>query len=182
MSYTKYAFGKDIPFKVVLLTEDTYHFVRGFKCGNTSINDYLQTKALFDDLGTTYLVIDTKDSVAIGYCTMCCSGITFRYQNNVRTLPSIEIRYFAITNRLHKLLFDDIEEHYYFSDYILGYFMNKCSEISEEHLAARYILLYSVKDAVNFYKRIGFTEFTDFFEPDQYRYIDGCKPMYIEIS
>jgi len=48
-------------------------------------------------------------------------------------------------------------------------------------IAAKYIVLYSVKDAVKFYTRLGFEDFTEFFEPDDYRYIDGCKPMYIEI-
>ena len=68
------------------------------------------------------------------------------------------------------------------------------SQISEQHknirtlpaiamnvIAAKYIVLYSVKDAVKFYTRLGFEDFTEFFEPDDYRYIDGCKPMYIEI-
>ena len=55
------------------------------------------------------------------------------------------------------------------------------SEIAENIIAARYIILYSVENAVKFYTRLGFCDFIEFYEPNQYRYIDGCKPMYIEI-
>ena len=60
-------------------------------------------------------------------------------------------------------------------------FMYKCSEIAENIIAARYIILYSVEDAIKFYTHLGFCDFAEFFEADKYRYIDGCKPMYIEI-
>lgn len=42
-------------------------------------------------------------------------------------------------------------------------------------------IYYSVEDAIKFYTRLGFCDFAEFFEADKYRYIDGCKPMYIEI-
>jgi hypothetical protein len=181
MKYSKYTYGNEIDYSIERLTEQNYYYVENFKCGNSEINNYLVNKALSDEFGITYLIVDKKDSVAIGYCTMCCSGITHKYQNNIRTLPAIEIRYFAITHRLHKLLYDCSDDHYYFSDHIMANFMYKCSEISETILAAKYIILYSVKKAVNFYERLGFYDFTEYFEADTYRYLDGCKPMYIEI-
>lgn len=181
MKYSKYVYGREVGYSVDKLTEQNHHYTKKFDCGNDEINSYLQNKALSDDLGVTYLIIDNRDLVAIGYCTMCCSGITHKYQNNIRTLPAIEIRYFALDCRMQGLQFDETEEHYYFSDFIMSGFMYKCSDIAMNVIAAKYIVLYSVKDAVKFYTRLGFEDFTEFFEPDDYRYIDGCKPMYIEI-
>ena len=47
-------------------------------------------------------------------------------------------------------------------------FMYKCSEIAENIIAARYIILYSVEDAIKFYTRLGFCDFAEFFEADKY--------------
>lgn len=85
MKYSKYVYGREIVYSVDKLTEQNHHYTANFDCGNDEINSYLQNKALSDDSGITYLIIDTRDSVAIGYCTMCCSGITHKYQNNIRT-------------------------------------------------------------------------------------------------
>lgn len=181
MKYSKYSYGNEIDYSIERLTDKNYIYTQNFECGNEEIDDYLCNKALHDEFGVTYLIIDKNDSIAIGYCTICCSGITHKYQDNIRTIPAIEIRYFAIAQRLHNLEYDDTDAKYHFSDHIMANIMYECSEITEKVIAAKYILLYSVKRAINFYTRLGFNDFTKYFEPDQYRYLDGCKPMYIEI-
>ena len=180
MTESKYTYGKEVEYTIEKLTQKNIFYTENFDVGKEEINHYLKHKELDDDIGLTYLVIDQYSSV-VGYCTIACSGITHRYQNNIRTIPSIEIRYFAIDSKLQKLQYDKTEEHYYFSDYVMSEFMYKCSEIAENIIAARYIILYSVEDAIKFYTRLGFCDFAEFFEADKYRYIDGCKPMYIEI-
>ena len=59
--------------------------------------------------------------------------------------------------------------------------LKKLIEISEEAISFDYILLYSVPEAVNFYKRNGFCEFTEFMKKDSYNYIDGCIPMFFTL-
>lgn len=176
MNKSKYTYGEEVNYTI----EKNKSYTDNFDCGNEEINNYLKNKAIEDDIGLTYLVID-KFNTVVGYCTIACSGITHKYQNNIRTIPSIEIRYFAIDSKLQKLQYDKTDKHYYFSDYVMSEFMYKCSEIAGNIIAARYIILYSVENAVKFYTRLGFCDFVEFFEPNKYRYIDGCKPMYIEI-
>lgn len=180
MNKSKYTYGEEVNYTIEKLTEKNKSYTDNFDCGNEEINNYLKDKAIEDDIGLTYLVID-KFNTVVGYCTIACSGITHKYQNNIRTIPSIEIRYFAIDSKLQKLQYDKTDKHYYFSDYVMSEFMYKCSEIAGNIIAARYIILYSVENAVKFYTRLGFCDFVEFFEPNKYRYIDGCKPMYIEI-
>ena len=59
--------------------------------------------------------------------------------------------------------------------------LKKLIEISEEAISFDYILLYSVPEAVNFYRRNGFYEFTEFMKKDSYNYIDGCIPMFFTL-
>lgn len=181
MNYRHYSYGEQIEYAIERLTTENYDCVKDFECGNEVINEYLKKKALHDMLGTTYVIIDKNDGIALGYCTICCSGITHKYQNSVRTLPSIEIRYFAIINRLHKLQFSPDDAHYYFSDHMMYSFMYYCADITSNTIAAQYIILYSVPDAIKFYERVGFCKFSEFYERNTYKYLDGCEPMYIQI-
>ena len=181
MKNIMYKYGTDIQFEIARLNKDNFKYIKNFSCGNSSIDEYLKERAMNDAFGTTYIVIDNTTLSVVGYCTMCCSGLTHKYQNNIHTIPAIEIKYFAIDASYQNLRYDDWDEHYYFSDYIFQCFMNMCSDISETTLAAKCIILYSVKEAVAFYRRLGFDNFSKFYEPDIYRYIEDCTPMYIEI-
>lgn len=183
MSLEKYyKYGKDAKFRIEKLSQSNFKYINNFSCGNNEIDSYLIKKAIDDDEGTTYLVIDELYSEVIGYCTMCCSGLTSKYQNSIRTLPAIEIKYFALSENVQKILYDEDDDHYYFSDYIFHTFIGMCENIAQTVIAAKYIILYSVPSAIYFYKRIGFTNFSKFHEPDNYLYINGCTPMYAEIE
>lgn len=81
------------------------------------------------------------------------------YENDSITYPAAEIKYFAIDKTYQHKSYDD---DFKFSDLMLCEVLKKLIEISEEAISFDYILLYSVPEAVNFYKRNGFCEFTEF--------------------
>lgn len=184
----KYTYGEDIKFHVEVLTINNHSLVHDFRCGNSTIDNYINDpdKCCTANNVVSYLFIDDIDQVVIGFISISCSGITHSYQGSTHTLPAIEIHYFAISNELHHLSFfkdDSLEEsHYYFSDHILYTFMHFCEEISSTIIGADYILLYAVESAINFYKRIGFTDFHEYMKPDNYQYLNGCQPMYIKFD
>lgn len=181
--YTKYNYGEEISIVLQKLTRKNIDCVRDFECGNEVIDEYINNpeKSLSVNNGVTYIFVDTKDNVAIGYAVLACSGITHSYQDTRVTLPAIEIKYFALIERLQRLLYSAEDEHYYLSDFLLGMLMSRCVEISEE-VAARFIVLYAAKRALKLYNRMGFVSFSEFMEPDKYRFIDGCVPMFIEMT
>ncbi len=59
--------------------------------------------------------------------------------------------------------------------------LKKCRTISETIIGARYIILYSVADAVRFYKRNMFEPYTKFMTQDKIRFLDGCTPMFMAL-
>lgn len=61
MKYSKYVYGREVGYSVDKLTEQNHHYTKKFDCGNDEINSYLQNKALSDDSGVTYLIIDNRD-------------------------------------------------------------------------------------------------------------------------
>ena len=174
--------GEDIPFEIVLFTSKYKNAVKDFDCGNEVINQYLTEQAYDDINAVTYLVINSDNKEVIGFISLCCSGIRYTTDESFHvTLPAVEIKYFAIINSLHKLVFDDTDDHFYFSDKVLCEVLRMCRDISERIIGARYILLYAVDSAVRFYERNLFTPYTEFMSKDKIRFLDGCTPMFMEL-
>lgn len=176
--------GRDINFKLVEYSSKYYDTVKKFKCGNSVIDDYIVNKAK-DDIGTvTYLVINADIPEVIGFISLSCSGIKHNFcadsgYSVSETKAAIEIKYFAIASKFHKLLYDDSDEHFYFSDMVFCEALKKCRYISENIIGAEYIMLYSVDTAKRFYKRNLFETFTEYMSRDNINFLEGCTPMYI---
>lgn len=150
------------------------NLVADFSCGRDALDDKLK-QMREDDEGTTYVLIDLDNNKIIGYCTYTTSGLRLSYEKDKITQPAVEIKYFAISKDYqHKSYEDDLN----FSDYMICKIIERLIEISEEIISFRYILLYSVPEAINFYKKNGFSLFKQFMSGDTYNYIDGCVPMF----
>lgn len=150
------------------------NLVADFSCGRDALDDKLK-QMREDDEGTTYVLIDHDNNKIIGYCTYTTSGLRLSYEKDTITKPATEIKYFAISKDYqHKSYKDDFN----FSDYMICQIIKHLIEISEETISFQYILLYSVPEAVNFYKKNGFFLFKQFMSGDTYNYIDGCIPMF----
>ncbi len=173
------AYGEEIDFKLSLLSPSSVELLGDFDCGNGVINDYLKKDSCGDGGCVTYLVVDKATRKIIGFASLACSGIHYCIGSYRHTLPAIEIKYFAITSGLHKLPQDRKEKHYYFSDRVLCELIRCCNDITERIIGAEYIVLYSVPEAVSFYRRNGFKEYDKFMNSDNIRFLEGCTPMYL---
>lgn len=176
-----YQFGCEIAYSVEYLSPDNAKLLGDFSCGNKSIDDYLQKTALIDTHNVCYLCRDTKTNKLLGFASLACSGIYYKVQDVIETIPAIKISYFAVEQEIQKLLYDADDLHYYFSDMFFFDIVNKCREISDQHLGAAYIILYAVPDAKHFYERNLFQNYTEYMQKDHTRYLHGCIPMYMEL-
>lgn len=182
-----YSYGCEIDYRIEKLTHNSCEQVKDFDCGNQSINHYLKVDAKDDDT-VTYLFIDNSDGSLLAFASIRCSGIRSvtisKGKEYANTRPAIEIKYFAVDSKYHKLSYSPNldDEHYYFSDQILMNICKICRTISEEHVTASYLILYSVPDAQSFYSRNSFGEFEDYMQHDEYRHINGCVPMFLGIA
>lgn len=73
------------------------------------------------------------------------------------------------------------DEHYYFSDDIMGTILEHCRNISEEGALARYIVLYADKDAYRYYERNGFQDYSEFMIKENNQEIMKNIPMYMQL-
>ena len=174
---------QNIDYELVRLTADEKKLIGGFCCGNETIDTYLKDKAIDDDAGRTYLFV--RENVIVGFFTLSCSGLTYKNYNSLQTFPAIEIRYFAVHKKYQKYsiseLSEDESDPYYLSDQMLCDTISYCKIISEELIAAQFILLYSVEYAVKFYKRNLFEPFREDFQSDQIRFLEKCTPMFMPL-
>lgn len=183
-------YGEDINFIFSALTNDTYkrfeeYNLDSFDCGNQEINKFILNKDFLNiDNGITYGFFHEEDKALIGFAVLNCSGITCTPDNNyVETLPAIEILYFAIMEQYHGIQYEkDSEDDYTFSQFLFGYILNEISNIALTRIGARFVTLYSVPNAQNFYKKFEFLEFEKFMIKERKLYIDGCIPFCLPIE
>lgn len=168
---------KNFKYKFKRISSVDIELIEEFSCGSPELDKKLLQMKDNDD-GTTFVFLDETNGQIIGYCTYCASGLKKSYENDSVTYPAAEIKYFAIDKTYQHKAYD---EDFNFSDLMLCEVMRRLIEISENSISFDYILLYSVPDAVSFYKRNGFYEFTEFMEHDSYNYINGCIPMFFPL-
>lgn len=179
-------YGNEITVDIQVLTNENTVYLKNFKCGNVSIDYYFNKCAQNDDTSVTYLFIDSEKDRLIACMTISCSAIFCRENPEEdkllsTVLSAMEIKYFAV---------DDLYKHipyikgspYSLSHYIFIYMLSQMREISHTVIGASKVVLYSVPDAVNFYRRCKFKEFGDSMYGDEGSYLQGCVPMYFDLN
>lgn len=177
-----YNYGNEIPYEIVKLTPKHYDSLEHFDCEHDVINNYFKKECKKDYSVVTCLFINPTNNEILGCASIQCSGIRHEVDlNYVKTHPAIEIKYFAVLNKYQKLLYsDDIDdEHYYFSDDLLGFLISKCLEFSKNVIGADFIILYSVPNKVHFYERNHFKKYDEFMSRDNNQEISDCSPMFL---
>ena len=174
--------GKDYLIDIQILDKSNLKYTEEFYCGNDSIDDYFRSQAEKDQTAVTYLFIDKDEDALIACVTLACSAI-FNAAGDFSTIFSaIEIKYFALNEKYQHIPYDEDKKRPTLADYILDYMLYKIGEISHNQVGASKIVLYSVKKAINFYKRHAFKEFGDSMYGDKGYYVDGCQPMYFNLN
>ena len=170
-------------FCMEVVSEDTASIFSGFVCGNEEIDQYFREQAQKDVQNVIYLYRNKINGDVIGAAAICCSGINVGGKALMQLIPAIKIDYFAIMESYHGLRFPgtEEEERFHYSDAFLCELVHEIHKIAERFVGARFIVLYSVPEAVRFYKRNLFSEFMDYMGAEQHGYIEGCEPMYMAL-
>ena len=92
-------------------------------------------------------------------------------------LSAINISHFAVSLAYQDILCSADDEHFYLSDLFLCKLLSTIRLISEHFVGAEYIVVHSVPDAVHFYERNLFVEFSPYMRAEHNRYLEGCIPM-----
>ena len=64
---------------------------------------------------------------------------------------------------------------------LFGLLIKYIENITRNYVGATHISLYSVPQAINFYKRSGFVEFDSYMQRDKKNYIARCTPMFLTL-
>lgn len=175
-------FGKDIPIEVDLFSSKFTHLLDFFDCGNDTINNYLKkAEAICNEgQGVTRVVIDAGQNKIIGFYTLACSSLLYGFNDEIRGLPAVEIRMFAVDRNYQDLPYTE-DDNIVVSDFILDNVIKDINDMSTETIGAAFIVLYAVPSSVEFYKRSGFKELKDFMKPMRDSFTEGCIPMYFKL-
>ena len=175
-------YGQQIPVRVEVLTEGNRIFCKDFFCGNPAIDDYFRFEALDDAAAVTYLIIDDDRQKLLAALTVSCSAIFLSKRQQLSTLLSaMEVVYFAVDVNYQGLRYRPGDGRS-LSHYLFSYLIEMLRGISRNNVGAAKIVLYSVPEAENFYRRLGFVPFKSTMYGDRGTFVRGCVPMYFDLN
>lgn len=188
-----YKYGEEISYDFNLLKVEDYNDLQPFTCGNTKLdshihNNVIQNGEIVDEDGLYYVFRDLSTGKIIAVVSLAASGIIFEATNYMHILPAIKIDVLAVDKAYQKMHYDvsselaqDPDEHYYFSDDIMGTILQHCRNIAEQTLLANFIVLYADKKAYRYYVRNGFLDYSEFMVKEHNQEINENIPMYMNI-
>ncbi|MBP3352114.1 MAG: hypothetical protein J6L65_06890 [Lachnospiraceae bacterium] len=179
-----YEYGNQIDMEFVVLSREHKEIAQRFKCNNEYIDKFVK-KIAWKDKGTvTYAVIDNEENRIVTIMTLVASGIYTVHSNNSRrpniVLPAVEIKNFATDIRYQKIPMTE-EEGTTLSKMIFSKYLRDILELSKNTIGINKIVLYSVDQALNFYKCFGFKDFKSYMARSEDYAIKGCTPMYMNV-
>lgn len=177
--------GQDIEIEIRVLNEESKKYAENFRCGNLSIDYYFNNEAVNDSTSVTYLYIDKAEDKLVACVTLACSAIFTAEESEEQfstILSAMEIKYLATNEEYQHMPYYPEKSRPTLSDLMFDYIISYMSEISQQVIGAAKIVLYAVPQAVSFYKRHGFKEFGDTMYGDEGYYVEGCKPMYLDLN
>ena len=77
---------------------------------------------------------------------------------------------------------DDPDDHYYFSDEIMGEIIKQCRDLSETKAFAEFIVLYADTKAKRYYQRNGFSDFKYYMVKENNQEINENIPMFMKLE
>ena len=160
-----------------------------FECENTTIRNFARYQSIKSAKDVTYIFVDNENKTVIGFCSICCTGISiteFEEDDENKpynsTIPSIEIDFFAVDERYRSIPLDENSGRYdTLSNALFVYIIDHIKKIASNIVGATHICLYAVPKAKNFYKRCDFVEFSEYMNRDEKPFIKNCIPMFYVI-
>lgn len=186
-----YKYGEEISYDFNLLKVEDLEELQPFICGNKKLDEHIRKRVIqegqiVDEDGLYFVFRDLSNKRIIAVVSLAASGIIFSVSNYMHVLPAIKIDVFAVDKEYQKIHYDkesemDSENHYYFSDDIMGTVLSHCRKIAEEKALAQYVVLYADKNAYRFYIRNGFSDYSEFMIKEKNQKISENCPMYIQL-
>lgn len=177
--------GQDIEIDIRVLNEESKKYAENFRCGNSSIDYYFNNEAVKDSTSVKYLYIDKTEDKLVACVTLACSAIFTAEESEEQfstILSAMEIKYLATNEEYQHMPYYTDKHLPTLSDLMFDYIISYMFKISHQVIGAAKIVLYAVPQAVSFYKRHGFREFGDNMYGDEGYYVEGCKPMYLDLN
>lgn len=165
-----------IDFKHEIIIDPTD--ILGFTCGNTEFDEEIR-KAILKLDTVTYKVLDTSNENIVGIYSLSCTGLVVNSAKSYEIYSAVEIKYFAVSTEYQDTKV--IESQGCVGSELLYYVLAYISQFTEMYCGARYIILYSVPSARNFYVNCGFKNFATLMCRNNARYLQGCYPMFVDI-
>lgn len=181
-------YGEDYSIDKQILSTENQRYTETFSCGNPEIDDYFRKRAAWDRTAVTYLYIDVESDKLIACFTISCSAIftnndEFESISQFSTiLSAMEVKYVAVDEAYQHIPYRAGTNRPTLSDLMFDDMIWQMNCISHEQIGASKIVLYSVPNAINFYKRHGFKEFGDTMYGDEGYYVKGCEPLYFDLN
>lgn len=182
---TNQKYGCDYSISFHRVGNDDEKLLGNFKCKNEAIQDFIQYESIDSTKDVSYIFVDDENNRVIGFCAICCTGISISDEKEDGTsyttsLPSIEIDYFAVDEDYRGIKLDkDADKHETLSQALFLSVLDMIKTISRNVVGATHICLYSVPEAYNFYKRCGFMNFKEYMNADELPYLDDCIPLFL---
>ena len=168
--------------------------LEAFDCKHPDFNDFLVTDAKKcgeSGNGVTYILVDKEDydnsniTVIFAFATIQAMSLHFHKDSTERLydLSCVEIKYFAISRKLQKVIAYDIDESKYYSTIFFEYLLQDLHSLSTTTIGFQAIFLRANKNGEKLYKRKHFADASEYIVP----YTDDdplgkCAPMILNIS
>ena len=148
----------------------------------------MKEKSQSTNRDVTYAFIDKDENKIIGFYSLCSNGITVIkehidketdrsvYRTNI---PAIMVDYFAIDEYYRSIPFNESSSRYdTLSKFLFTFVIEEIRRIANTEVGATHICLYSVPEAISFYKRSDFKLFDDYMQRDGDPRNNKCTAMF----
>ena len=165
---------------------------KDFDCGKEwSMNLFLKEDALkyyLSGQATTNVIIDAENNQTIGYFSLKCNSFKIsnidlsNSEEIIEVIPAVEIARFAVDRNFQGKIMENDDIKY--SEYIMDELMYNVQFIREYFIGIKAIILFSVNGLkqINFYKKMGFKIFNEFYDVYQSTENENCIPMYLFLT
>lgn len=180
-----YEWGNQVNLKYDKLNNDNISYISKFKCENREMERFFKNEALKDNESVTYLSIDEERDVIVSILTISATAIFMMKPNKRKDynyfISAIEVKKFAVNTEYKHMKYSEDRDTTLSMELFMRY-IDQIHIISQEIVGASKIVLYSVPEAYNFYKKCRFRDFDSFMQKDDTPYLKGCKPMFLSLN
>lgn len=159
-----------------------------FDCKHPDFNEFLVDDAAnFADngKGVTYILVDSNEiknkeiTSIFAFATIQTSSLQFTDdEDRLRSIPSVEIKYFAIAKRFQKQIAWTIDKNKYYSTLFFEWFLADLYHISTAVIGFQAIFLRANENGEKLYRRKHFVDATEYSIPfDEDDSLGKCTPM-----